>query len=377
MRPLRLFLALSIFVAASVIYRPHLSLAEDSSSIILGALLPLSGTGADQGQWSKRGFQIAEQELAAAGILHVKLRVEDTAGDAKTAVSAFHLLRARYNVPVVFTWGSGIAMALSPVVNKHAVIQMGIATGTPDYRAVGDFNFRNFHSLSDEGKFLATAVRKRFPSAKVVSIAIENDYGLSAASVFRDEFSSLGGELEFAETVRSKETDFRSLLRKLLSVQPEVVFLAVYPSEGALLLRQLRELNFKGKVVASGAIVGAEDFFALTGDAAEGALIAVPDPGDSAVLRTFKRRYKEMFQQEHNIADFFSVRAYDALQIVNEAVGQCSEGNSECIRRALFNIHDFPGAAGKITFDEAGDVAATFKFITISGRQFVEELSAK
>lgn len=111
----------------------------------LAAILPLTGNAADQGKWARRGFELAREELQTSKGTSISLLYEDSHGaDPSSAVKAYKSIQLHRKVPVVFSYGSGVGMALTPLVNSDRVIQMGIATATPKYTSAGDFTFRNF-----------------------------------------------------------------------------------------------------------------------------------------------------------------------------------------------------------------------------------------
>jgi branched-chain amino acid transport system substrate-binding protein len=128
----------------------------------LAAILPLTGNEADQGEWARRGFELAREELRTSRGTDISLLYEDSHGsDAGSAVKAYKSIQLLGKVPVVFSYGSGVGMALTPLVNSDRVIQMGIATATPKYTSAGDFTFRNFPSADLETKFLVESLIKR------------------------------------------------------------------------------------------------------------------------------------------------------------------------------------------------------------------------
>ncbi len=141
------------------------------------ALLPLSGNGAEQGQWCQRGFELARDTLRRQGNIF-EVQTDDTKGDAKEAISAYHNSRMTQALPIVFTWGSSVGMALSPITNAEHVIQIGVATTTPKYRTVGDLTFRVFPSAEGEAHFLGEIISKLFPKERIAALYVENDYGL-------------------------------------------------------------------------------------------------------------------------------------------------------------------------------------------------------
>src|SRR5436190_228397 len=129
-----------------------------SKPIKLVAILPLTGSGADQAEWIKRGFEMALEEVNPKSKNKIEVIFEDSKGEAKIAIGIYSDDEEKYNSPVVFSWGSGVGIALTPLVNKDKVVQMGVATAASAYTTPDDFTFRNFPSANLEAGFLADAI---------------------------------------------------------------------------------------------------------------------------------------------------------------------------------------------------------------------------
>src|SRR5690606_34038070 len=73
-----------------------------------------------------------------------------------------------------------------------------------------------------------------------------SDYSKGLQTVFKEEFNRLGGAvIQDNFTYTQKDTDFRSLLRKVQRAQPDVIFLPGYYSEVGLVLKQARQMGME------------------------------------------------------------------------------------------------------------------------------------
>lgn len=342
----------------------------------IGVLLPLTGSGADQGEWIRRGLELAK----AQSTKNTELLYEDTMGDPKKAIAAYENLKIRYpNIKVIITWGSGVGIALTPLVNKDKIIQMGVATAAPEYSTPDDFTFRNFPSSSVEAKFLSLTIKNKMGIDQIASIKIKNDYGEGTARVFKSEFEKLDGKVIFEESFDPNSTDFRTLLLKLKNLQPKYIFLAVYPKEGALLLKQAKEIGVTGQFISSIAILGSKELFSIAGSAAEGLVVVTSAPNfekaQSQILKNFVDLYQKRYNERPDAPQIYSARAYDAFNIIAQLSEQCREADRDCFKSKLFEIKKFSGVSGDLTFDRNGDIDAEFNLQIVEGNKFVEFMS--
>jgi branched-chain amino acid transport system substrate-binding protein len=338
------------------------------SETTVAAILPLTGNAAEQGEWARRGFDIAQQQLKESGQGDFKFIYEDSkGGDAATAVQAYKSIVHREKIPVVFTYGSGVGMALSPLTNTDQIIQMGIATATPKYRSEDDYTFRDFPSATLEANFLAETLTKKMAAKELAIININNDYGVGTSGAAESAFSANGGKVVWHESFNPGETDFRTMLLKLRGQPKLVVYLAVYPTDGALLLKQAREIGLSNEFIASVAIIGGKDFFSLAGKASEGMLV-ISTAG--AKNSSFQQKYNSLYQNESPAQQIYAARAYDALMLISSALRSCQSENTGCMKDALSKIKNYPGASGILSFDTAGDVTTSFSLFKVHAQKF-------
>ncbi len=349
---------------------------QNNDSINLGVILPLSsGSGVDQGEWIKHGMDLALEEINQKSNRKLNLIYEDSKGETKTAVLAYNSLRARYNVPVVFTWGSSIGLALTSLANRDKVVHMGVATAVPDYATPNDFTFRNFPSTVQESEYLAKVISEDLKVKKVAIIKINNDYGIGGTKSFKEQYTSRGGRVLMEETIEPNNTDFRSQLTKIKNLNPSFVYISSYPKEGGLLIKQARELSITSQFIASFAIIGGKEFLDLAGSNANGLLLptAVPtlpkDQGEN--FKKFVEAYKNKYNEDPGIQQHYSIRAYDSLKIIYDVIVKCGSSNTECIKNSLFDIKDYQGAGGIVSFDNNGDVPVNFDLVVIKDGEFV------
>lgn len=346
---------------------------KKEKGISLGVLIPLTGNGSDQGEWIKRGFDLALKDLNEKEEMYIKLVYEDTKGDPKNAISAYNQLKTRFKMPAIFSWGSGVGIALTPGINNDKVIQMGVATAADSYTTPEDYSFRVFPSASQEGSFLANAILSQLKINSVVVLNVNNDYGVSSAQAFKDSYKRAGGTIITSESYDVATTDFHTILTKIKNLSPEIIYIASYPTDGALLLKQASDLGIKSQFIASTAILGGKDFFKIAGNSAEGLIVSNSSPVYDENSSPAQKRFAEIYQSQYNESlgpqQLYSARAYDALNIVGEALNACGV-DTDCVKEHLFKTENYSGASGIITFNRDGDISSDFNLQVIKSGNF-------
>lgn len=88
---------------------------------------------------------------------------------------------------------------------------------------------------------------------------------------FREYFTRNGGRILGRESFRSGELDFRAILGKIKTQNPDMVYMPVDMSATAMLVKQGRSLGMKS--VFFGSSADTPDFPRLAGPAAEGCYV--------------------------------------------------------------------------------------------------------
>ncbi len=324
-----------------------------NASFVLGVILPLTGSGSDQGLWSREGFDLAQEEFAKKGVFVTLVYQDSKGGSPAEAIAGYRAILQEKAMPAFFTWGSGVGVALTSLVNQDRVVQMGVATATPKYSTKDDFTYRVFPSATVEGLFNAQFAFKQ--GFRTVAVAyIGNDYGQGEKDSFIVEFQRLGGRILATEELAPATTDTRSNILKLTHQQPDLIFLAAYPQEGVLFLKQLTETNARVSVLASTAILSPTFYSGPS----QGVFVTQQKFDlNRASTRAFVAAYQATYGVQPNQPNMYTARAYDAFMIVASLLQKCAEKNSECLRQQLKFMPAYEGASDTILFNEYGDLA--------------------
>jgi branched-chain amino acid transport system substrate-binding protein len=188
------------------------------------------------------------------------------------------------------------------------------------------------------------------------------------AEVFKKQFEATGGQVTAYEGLQLGDRDFRSLLTRIKGTQPEALYFGGMFSEGGILVRQARDIGFKGYFVACEANYDPA-FLRVAGDAATGAYVTFlgspPDllPSAKDFVEQYKKRYPtdELKSYDHY--------GYEVGMLVIDAlkkVGPNREKIIEYLRGVKFN-----GVLGSTSFDEKGDTLnKTITLFQVSNGEF-------
>lgn len=338
----------------------------------IGFVNSLTGQYAPYGENNWNGVKLAVEEINSAGGINgrrIKIILEDDRSIKEGAVSAVKKLIDIDKVPVIIGPGSSVGvMGSAPIANRAKVVLLSPGAASPEITNAGDYIFRNRASGALEASKIAEYAYKKLQVRKAVVFYPNVDYGIGFMNVFIKKFTSLGGIILFKETYAETDTDFRTQLAKIKERPPEGIYVLGVPESIGQILRQAKEIGLHVQFLSNN--VESPKLLDIAREAAEGLIFPIPfyDPESSLLrVRKFERKYFAKFNRH---SDLFAANGFDAVYIIKYAI-EVGGYNGERVKNALYNLKDFYGVGGVISFDENGDVIKPLSIKTVKNGQFV------
>ncbi|MBT7609575.1 MAG: ABC transporter substrate-binding protein [Bacteriovoracaceae bacterium] len=333
--------------------------ALSQDEIVIGAVFPMTGAIATYGQESVNGIKMALEVINKSGDLAKKIRliVEDNKGEPVDSSNAVRKLINIDNVhAIIGSVASSNTLAGAPIAQQNKVPMLTPASTNAKVTMTGDYISRTCFTDDFQGVVMAKFAHETLKKSKAL-IIVDNssDYSKGLAKVFSTEFTKLGGTLlgttdEFTYT--QKDTDFRSLLRKVKRQNPDVIFLPGYYTEVGLMLKQAKQLGMSVPFLG-GDGWDSPKLQELAGpEAIKGNYISShfsPDDQDPTV-KSFVDAYTESFKQKPGA---MAALGYDGMLVLADALKRAGELNHRNIRDAIAKTAGFKGVTGSITIDAA------------------------
>jgi branched-chain amino acid transport system substrate-binding protein len=336
---------LALIALAAAVETPAVA---QGNPVKIGAILPLTGSGASYGVWMKGGAEMAAEEInAAGGIAGRKLEViyEDHAADASKAVNAMRRLVEVEKVPFSLTSYSAPTLAIQPIAAQNKVVIMN-GGGQSDNLANKDYLYNNIPVVSNEVGVVAEWLAKDRKLKSAVLIVANDEAGRNSAKTFRERYGAAGGKVLAEEQVALDGTDFRAQLAKLKARGGELLYISSYGRNVSIIADQARELGITIPLAGTSWVLVPETF---KSKGAEGMLVTkLPFDPNSAFAKKFTEKYK-------TDAGFFAVQYYSATKIFARAAEEAIKKHGgaltgEGIKDAIESTRAFDTLSGKLVF---------------------------
>ena len=254
--PLIQVVAFAVLAAGS----PGLSGAADV--IKFGVSTPLSGPAAPWGIPHKNATELIFDEINAQGGLDVggkKYKLEVVSYDHKyviaEGVATVNRLIAKDGVKYISVLGGSVVKAVEETVNEGRVLNLPLAYADGLVSPKNPFTFHAFPSPPETTTFWKWIKEKHPQIKRVATLSPNDDTGWWSIKVETTYVGKLGYEVVAKEFFERTMTDFNPVLLRMLAQKPDIISVLASPAGSVgLIIKQARELGFKGRFIHIGQI---------------------------------------------------------------------------------------------------------------------------
>ena len=334
--------------------------SDTSKAIKVGGNLELSGGTAMFGQAAQNAINLAfEQQNAKGGVLGRKLElvVADNKSDAGESTSAVTKLVTQDKVVAVLgSMTSSVTLAAVPVVTDNK-IPMISPSGTnskltvdPATGEVRPWIFRACFIDPFQGQVGANFALTNLKATKAaVMIDQKSDYSKGLADAFVTNFKKGSGTITGTENyVAGSDKDFRPILTRIKSQNPDMVWVPGYYQEVGLIVKQARELGMTMPFMGGDGWDDPQLFNIAGAEALNNTFYVDHVATDDPAMATFVSDYKAKFNAVPNA---MGTLGYDAANLLIKAFENAQSTEPEKVRTALETMKGFKGVGGEITVD--------------------------
>ena len=339
-----------------------ISSLANAADIKIGVAEALTGGAAQYGISIRNGFQLAAEEINAAGGVNgdkLVLIVEDEQGKKEEAINAFKKLIFQDKVLMLFgPTLSNSAQAADPVAQAAKVVVFGTSNTADGITSIGDFVFRNSVTEAD---VLPVTIKAAVKTANIKSVAVlygnDDVFTKSGYDNFKKAIEAQKLPVTTTETFAKGDVDFKAQLTKIKATNPDAIVLSALLAEGAPIMVQARQLGLNVPVIGGNGMNSVK-VFDLAKGASDNLWVGSPwsienrTKENNSFIVAFTLKYK-------STPDQFAAQAYDALHIAAAAIkkvklsGDLTKDRA-ALRDALPDVK-WTGATGGFVFRRVND----------------------
>lgn len=339
-----------------------LGTAHAADAIKIGVAEALSGGAAQYGISIRNGFQMAVEEINAAGGVNgakIELVIEDEQGKKDEAINAFKKLIFQDKALMLFgPTLSNSAAAADPIAQAAHVVVFGTSNTADGITTIGDHVFRNSVTEAD---VLPVTINVAAKVAKIKKVAVmygnDDVFTKSGYDAFKKALDDQKMPVTTTETFAKGDVDFKAQLTKIKATNPDAVVLSALIAEGAPIMVQARQLGLNVPFIGGNGMNSVK-IFDLAKGASDGLWVGSPwsienrTPENNSFIIAYTKKYSAP-------PDQFAAQAYDAMHIATVALKKVKLSGDlakdrEAVQAALPAVK-WTGATGAFAFRRVND----------------------
>jgi branched-chain amino acid transport system substrate-binding protein len=321
----------------------------------IGAVAGLSGPGAPWGQAIVYAGQLAAQDVNAKGGLEVggtKYKVQivpyDDKYQANESVTAVNRLIYDDKVKYILgPMGGASELAILPITEKNKVITMTLAFTPKSLGPDKPYSFRPVLTTTETAQAQIAWVVKNAGVKHVGALVPNDETGQQILVDLKKAYDKAGAPLKQAEMFDRSRVDLVPLLTRMIGNGIDAIDLnGNSPDTAGLIVKQARELGFKGLMIRSGGPATVQIVSVAGAAAAEGMIVnTLSDPSNQAVT-AYAARYQKEYGKPMN---GFSPAFYDMTHMLFDAMVKAGTvTDSEKVRQQLASVSHYQGIVGDV-----------------------------
>lgn len=348
--------------------------ASASDPIRIGLVAPLTGNVATFGERFRESVQLYQEQVnAAGGIEGRKLEVlyEDDRNQPKEAASIAQKFVSGGVVLAIGSFSTTASLAAAPIFTEAKIPQISPSSSHPDFPKFSAYQFRQNTRQDLLAVRHAELVVDKLKGSRVVIPFYQDDWGQYTANATKIEIEKKGAQVLLVEAIAPNARDFRPLVSKIKSLNPDAIFLPVHYQEAAAFVQQLRQSGVTAPIGAPDPLQNVK-FVELAGKDAEGVLLYTSFFAENPKVKNYVDAYKAKFNR---LPDQYSALAYDSISVgVNGIRNVLKAGKpltGENVRDAIATAAPYDGVTGVTKYDDNREVNKDITYITIKNGAYV------
>jgi branched-chain amino acid transport system substrate-binding protein len=344
------------------------SSGEAPAEIKIGAVVPLTGRYAAGGAQIKNGYEIAVEDVNASGGIEVKefkkqipIRIDllDDASDPNQTVQRLETHFSDNVLAYLGGFGSDIHAAAAPIAEKNKIPYIGVAFALYKIHQQGfKYLFSPFVKSPGIVKSWFDLMDAQNPKpTKLALMPEETDWGAEMRDLWRKEAGARGYQVVADDEYAPGASDLSPLILKAKSAGADALLSLPSPPDGALLQRQLKELDYTPRITFMVRAADAPTWATNFGKDGDYVIVA---PGWSPDLKyegvqQFNSRHQTKYGTPPGAV---AGPAYVAVRVLADAMSRAEKLSRDSIRGALAETDLKTSLIGPVKFhpDGSGDV---------------------
>ena len=352
--------------------------AEETITLKIAHIGPLTGAAAVYGTATSRGAKLAADEInAAGGKYRVEMLDEDDTHDAEKAINAYNTVMDQGAQMIIGTTTTTPCIAVGAQAYEDRVFMLTPSASSTAVTADKDNVYQVCFTDPAQGSASAQYIADHALAAKVAVIYNNADaYSTGIYQTFAAKAPEVGLEIVSTTTFTDDTTDFTVQVSDAQNNGAELVFLPIYYTPAAQILTTAKAMEYQPVFFGVDGMDGILSIEGFDTTLAEGVMLLTPFSADAQddLTKNFVSKYQELYGE---IPNQFAADAYDgvyalvaAAELAGVQNGAAAEDICDGIIAAMQQIK-ITGVTGTMTWSANGEVTKTPTAVIIENGVYI------
>ncbi len=310
--------------------------------IKIGVTLSETGPGSGSDIEIRDGMLLAVDEINYRGGINgrnIELIIVDNETNQEKAKKDFLEIEETHAPLLYISSLSTITAAVSPLAEEREVVLMAIYASASNLTVEKKWTYR-YYPISDVE---AVAILQNLDNLNIKNLGIlyQNDeFGRDMSNKVATRFENSEGTVT-KESFEPNAIDFKENIAKLQN--KDAIFLAAFPDYDVIIIKQIREANYSGEILAS---ADAATPFVFNMPEADGVYVVAPIIYDSNFLfaRTASDNFESRYNKEFGLT---AANGYDVIRILDGLL-ENEELSRDNVKNILEQGFSYSGVFGSV-----------------------------
>ncbi len=333
------------------------ALPEVGETVRIGVTTALTGPSPLNGQRTKEGVTMAQEEInAQGGIGGVPLEIvieDDGATTSGTMNSVNKLLSSDISALIGPHMSSNVLAVQEQLKDSRMAFLAG--GSSPGLTELGnEFLFRVRPSDSLACKIAVKYLLDEVGAQKIGMIYDTDNWATSAKEVVEAELGSKNIEF-ICEGYNTGDKDMTGQLAKLKNAGMDALIVWGHDAEIAIIAKQIKEVGIEVPIMGSAGFAMSTVLDLIDPEVSAGILtVSEFTPySEEEGIQEFVKKYQEKYESD---PDLYSAAYYDCIYLLKDAIERAGSTDPEAIRAALAETKELKGVMSTMTASETGEM---------------------
>lgn len=334
--------------------------AADTSPIVIGADLELSGVDAAIGTTYSRALQLRVDQLNAQGGVdgrRVELSIKDNRSDPAISSANVNGFAADHTVAgIVMGACSSCVAGVARTVDGAKVPTVTLAPARQTVEPVTERRYVFKLGPDPDDSAASLAARLRTAGVKRVAVLSTDDVnGSEAVAAYSGQLSHGGPTVVSQQLFRITDIDLTQPVRGALAHTPDALVVSAFPAQAAMVAKSARDAGYTRQIFFDATAAGEVFLDGPGADATTGAIMVAPqslvidEVIATSPARIARKRWFADYTAKYGAFSGYSTYAADAVTLIVEAVRKAGRVARAKMRDAMEGAA-FDGLSGQIRF---------------------------